>query len=78
MAETATELLDLKINKDGRTNKIMEMESFTRDLESMRKLTRDFLELKNRIAGLENSVSEFSEGLETEKEKMSALESRLT
>lgn len=42
MAETATELPDLKINKDGRTNKIMETESFTRDLESMRKLTPDF------------------------------------
>lgn len=35
-----------------------------------------FLELKNRTAGLENSVNGFSEGLETEREQLSEPEVR--
>lgn len=67
----------MKINKDGRNNKIREkMDGFTRHLEPMRTYM-GFLELKNRKAGLENSVNGFSEGLETEKEKLSELEVRM-
>lgn len=76
MGEGAIKSWNLKIKKYDGVNKIREkMGNFTR-LGMYEEIHMGFLELKNRVAGLKNSISGFNRKLETEKEKISELEGR--